>query len=65
MEMRCVLCDQLTRAPGAIVVTGNVEDPDAAPLCRACAALPLREQKRLRDVAMTRMAQAAIKAQQP
>jgi len=65
MEMRCVLCDQPTRAPGAIVVTGNVEDPDAEPLCRACAALPLREQKRLRDVAMTRMAQAAIKSQRP
>lgn len=63
MEMRCVLCDQPTQAPGAIVVTGNVEDPDTAPLCRACAALPLREQKRLRDAAMTRMAQAAIKAQ--
>ena len=65
MEMRCVLCDQPTRAAGAIVVTGNVEDPDAEPLCRACAAFPLHEQKRLRDVAMTRMAQAAIKTQQP
>lgn len=65
MDMRCVLCDQPTRAPGAIVVTGNVEDPDAAPLCRACDALPLPEQKRLRDVAMTRMAQAAMKTQEP
>ena len=61
MEMRCVLCDQPTRAPGAIVVTGNVEDPEPSPLCRPCAALPPREQKRLRDVAMTRMVREAAK----
>ena len=64
--MRCILCDALTRAPGAIVVTGNVEDPDAAPLCRACAALPVSEQKHLRDVAMTRiMVRAAVKSEVP
>ncbi len=61
MEMRCVLCDQPTRAPGAIVVTGNVENPDPSPLCRACTELPPQEQKRLRDVAMTRMVREAAK----
>lgn len=59
METQCVLCDQSMRALGAIVVTGNVEDPEAAPLCRRCAALSPAEQKRLRDVAMTRMVRRA------
>lgn len=61
MEMRCVLCDRPTLALGAIVITGNVESPDPSPLCRACTALPPGEQKRLRDVAMTRMVREAAK----
>ena len=61
MEVHCVLCDQPTRALGAIVVTGNVENPDASPLCRTCTALPPHEQKRLRDVAMTRMVRDAVR----
>lgn len=51
----CVLCDQPTPVLEAVVVTGNVEEPEAAPLCRACATLSPPERKRLRDVAMIRM----------
>ena len=57
VETRCILCEERTgeRLLGAIVRTGNVASPDAAVVCRRCAALPIQEQARRRDAAMARM----------
>ena len=57
MPTVCILCDQPTglRAIGAMIVVGDTKKPDGAIVCRACAALPRDEQKRRRDVAMTRL----------
>ena len=62
IETRCILCDEATgdRLLGAIVRTGNSSAPDAALVCRRCVALPLQEQARRRDAAMTRMLRAHL-----
>jgi hypothetical protein len=49
------LCNQVTSAIAAVVVTGNVEHPDGGVLCRACAALSPADRKARRDEAMARM----------
>jgi hypothetical protein len=62
IETRCILCDRATgdRSLGAIVRTGNSVAPDAAVVCRRCAALPVQEQARRRDAAMARMLRARL-----
>jgi len=61
METHCILCDEpmSLRAIGAMIATGDTQEPDADILCRPCATLPPDEQKRRRDDAMARMLQPA------
>jgi hypothetical protein len=57
MTSSCALCTEPTtvRVIGAMIITGNVEHPDGALICRRCAALSADEQERRRDQAMARM----------
>ena len=56
MPTVCILCNQPTglRAIGAMIAVGDPAKPDAAIVCRSCAALPADEQKRRRAVAIER-----------
>ncbi len=57
-EARCLLCCAPMHAIGAVIVMGNVADPDVDEICCTCAALSLLERKRLRNAAMVQMLRA-------
>jgi hypothetical protein len=54
MENQCVLCDELVEAIGAIVIVGNVSQPEQGTMCRRCTALSAKQRKAKRDEAMRR-----------
>jgi len=55
MDPRYALCERKIRAVAAVVVAGDMSQPDAQPLCRRCAEMTPAQRKQLRDQAMTRM----------